>query len=90
MIKMLCKVVAQPYGQNEGQGIISMLEQVGGLETGELFVRAPARVEIHVCLCVRGDAHIKKRLVEIKALPQSPPARLQAKRRTNPSLITPR
>lgn len=79
---MHSQVVVQPYGRAVGDYVL--LEQAGAWTASSL--------PICVCACMHGhrawDARIKKRLVEIKALPQSLLARLQATRMTNPSLHT--
>lgn len=94
------RVATQPHAQDQGVGVgLSLVTASGGLEIGEQFVHMCAcPCGKHVCVCVRGwravggcrarDARIKERLVEIKALPWSLPARLQATRVTNPSLLT--
>lgn len=91
-----------PRSGRRGRGGIISCESKRGLGNWRAicaYVCVP--VWKHVCACVRGvgagvgcgcrapDARIKERLVEIKALPWSLPARLQATRVTNPSLLTP-
>lgn len=96
------RVATQPHAQDEGVGVgLSLVRASRGLEIGEQFVHMCAcpcgSTCVYVCEggvggrgggCKALDARIKERLVEIKALPWSLPARLQATRVTNPSLLT--
>lgn len=87
---MHSQVVVQPYGRAVGDYVL--LEQAGAWTASSLPICVRGPVCMCVCACMHGhrawDARIKKRLVEIKALPQSLLARLQATRMTNPSLHT--
>lgn len=74
-----------------GVGDYVLVEQAGAWTTSSLPICVGA-VCLHECARMHRrrawDARIKKRLVEIKALPWSLLARLQATRMTNPSLHT--
>lgn len=83
---MLSQVVAQPFSRDEGVGDYLLLDKVGAWIPSSLC--PCGSVCVCVCVCGARDTRIKKRLVEIKALPQSLPVQLQATRMTNPSLIT--
>lgn len=96
------ELLRSPALRTKGQGWDYLLwEQAGAWKlASNLCICVRARVEARVCMCAREgwgqrgggcrarDARIKERLVEIKALPWSLPARLQATRVTNPSLVT--
>ena len=56
-----------------GAGDYLLLEQAWAWTASSLYICVRVHVGVRVCACVRGrrarDARIKKRLVEIKALP---------------------